>query len=57
MVLKYVKIDKFPAMEISEFLAYKYTYSAKTSAIERICKFNDFWQIIRQFNCKPMTRN
>lgn len=51
MVLYYVIIDKFLAMEISEFLAYKYTYSAKTSAIERICKFNDFCQIIRQFNC------
>lgn len=36
MVLYYVIFDKFLAMEISEFLVYKYTYSAKTSAIERI---------------------
>ena len=45
MALDYVIFDKFLAMEISEFLAYKYTYSAKTSAIEDICKFNDFGQI------------
>ena len=36
MVLDYVIFDKFLAMEISEFLTCKYTYSAKTSAIERI---------------------
>ena len=42
MVLDYVIFDKFLAMEISEFLAYKYMYSTKTSAIERVCKFNDF---------------